>query len=178
VTTQDNKFVALGPVVVGFGTSATRIQRGVDVAGTKIGVVGSGPVGIEGHGEIAGVRGFGQVNGRGGEFNSQALNPQINLNPHVMRRRPGPTVVATPFQFSKPEDELPSKGKLGDLWTSFTDAADPLPNPIPEGFKPGPQPECHLWLCVRASRGSRKALWGQVLLGSPVEGRHPPSFDL
>jgi hypothetical protein len=175
VTTQDNKFIALGPVVVGFGTSATRIQRGVDVAGTSKGVVGSGPVGVEGHGELSGIKGFGQVNGHGGEFNSQRFNAQVMLTPHRMDRNLGRPIAATPTQFQRPEDQLPGKGQLGDLWMSSTDA----PDLVPTGSKAtGVQPECHLWLCVRASRGSRKAQWSQVLLGSPVEGRHPPVFDL
>jgi hypothetical protein len=92
-----------------------------------------------------------------------------------MDRSPGTVAVSSPVVFASPENQLPSIGKLGDLWASFTTNEDPQP---PEGIPPGPQPRCHLWLCVRAGAGANRPLWAQVLLGKPVEGRHPLPSDL
>jgi len=56
-----NQFTALGPSLIGFQTSATNIQRGAQVAGTVVGVIGSctangaGPdsVGVRGEGSLS-----------------------------------------------------------------------------------------------------------------------------
>jgi hypothetical protein len=166
VASSDNKFVALGPAAIGFSTSATRIDTGVDVEGRRLGVLGrGGPVGVEGRGTDFGVRGIGESNGRGGEFSSSLFRgAQINLRPHRMIS-PGATDVSTPRQFTDPRNELPSKGKLGDLWVSDSER--------PDLGGEGVQPQCHLWLCVRPSGSGRNAQWAQILLGTPFEGRHP-----
>jgi hypothetical protein len=59
--TSDNQFTALGPSIVGFQTNATRIDRGAQVAGTKVGVIGSctangadpDSVGVRGEGSLS-----------------------------------------------------------------------------------------------------------------------------
>jgi hypothetical protein len=171
VPTDDNRFVATGPAVTGFGTSATQIDNGVDVAGNKVGVRGTGgPVGVVGRGEDAGVRGTASGNGHGGEFSSSLFRgAQINLKPHRMDEFPGSAGPAAPMQFvdqAQIQRMLPSRGVLGDLWMSDTSKPD-------KGGEEANPPKCHLWLCVRASSSNQKARWAQVLLGTTFEGQHP-----
>ncbi len=170
----EEQYTAKGPAIVGFQTrpNVTSIERGVSVEGNRIGVLANGPVGVEGRGEVAGVRGVGNVNGWGGEFKSEKYNSaQLNLTPHRMDQDLGVPVSKVPNQYpdiAHIQRQLPSVGKLGDLWMSSTGRPD-----RPEEGGKGPQPQCHLWLCVKAGTGAGKPLWAQVLLGSPVPGRHP-----
>jgi hypothetical protein len=173
----EQQFTAKGPAQVGFQTrpNVTSIERGVHVEGSKKGVLASGPVGVEGHGEVAGVQGVGQENGCGGAFKSAAFrSAQLNVSPHRTESL-GQPVHREPAEFpatSQTEGQLPSIGRLGDLWMSSTSAQDAPPRG--EG---GPQPQCHLWLCVRAGNGPGKPLWAQVLLGTPLRGRRPGGID-
>jgi hypothetical protein len=167
VASSDNKFVAIGPAAAGFGTSGARIDNGVDVQGRRIGVLGTGgPTGVEGRGDVVGVRGIARGDGRGGEFVSPVFRgAQISLKPHRMDRPALQTQLVSPTQLKDPGPDLPMKGRLGDIWAS-------------ESTKPdiGGEIEltqCHLWLCVRASGSGRNARWAEVLLGIPFEGKHP-----
>ena len=168
--TSDNKFVALGPAAIGFGTSATRIDSGVDVQGRRVGVVGrGGPIGVEGRGDDVGVKGTVTEggNGRGGEFSSSIFRgAQLHLKPHRMEREASPTDEAQPRQLRNPMPDLPMRGRLGDIWASETVRPD-------VGGEGKVQPQCHLWLCVRAHGSGRNAQWAQILLGDAFEGRHP-----
>jgi hypothetical protein len=60
---SDTQFTALGPAIVGFQTSGTNIDLGVGAVGTKVGVHGSGPIGVAGDGTICGVQGKGSFVG-------------------------------------------------------------------------------------------------------------------
>jgi hypothetical protein len=41
---SSNQFTALGPAIVGFQTNGANIQNGAVVAGTELGLQGTGPV--------------------------------------------------------------------------------------------------------------------------------------
>jgi hypothetical protein len=160
---------------------------GVEGNGEREGVLGNGPIGVHGNGEDAGVLGVGQSNAPGGRFKSQPFRgAQINLLPHSAGTS-ATTYDVKPKQFINPSSQLPKRGNLGDLWVSTSKNQDAVPEgPAPliattgpsgpefhEGAREGEvQPQCHLWLCVRASGSGRNARWSQVLLGGAFEGRH------
>ena len=56
-----NQFTALGPSLIGFQTSATNIQRGAQVGGTVVGVIGSCTANGAADSNSVGVRGEGSL---------------------------------------------------------------------------------------------------------------------
>lgn len=150
---EEDFFRATGPNVdAGFETHGTSIRQGVAAAGTEVGVVGLGPLGV---------RGIGRP-GPGGEFVSLNLNAQIHVDPHLISD-PGDRVpVDEILEFKPPETMLPLIGRLGDIWLTTLD--DP--------------PGCILWVCVRenTNTGGPGAKWAQVLLGKALRGKAVP-FD-
>ena len=160
---SDNRDTALGPAIVGFQTDGTQIQRGAEVAGTELGVQGTGPTGVFGLGQ----------GGPGGRFASGGVPPgppQIHIDPHESPRDPGPPEAAHPTEFARPGVVLPQPGRMGDQWFSF------FPN---HSSDPDLAVVAALWVCVRPSEGIPgdtgfiAALWCQVLLGKPVQGSYP-----
>jgi hypothetical protein len=112
-----------------------------------IGVQANAAVGIEAKGKTV-----------GGRFIASDKQPQLNLNPHTIN--PGAHASVQPREFRPQGRELPAHGHLGDLWmTQHPDS---------------PPPQCTLWLCVTADTSSSRAVWAQVLLGTPVEGTTTP----
>jgi hypothetical protein len=96
---SDNQFTALGPTVIGFQTNGSNIDQGVNASGKLIGVVGTGPFGVQGHGGKTGVQGdgddFGVVgNGRKGMEGSAGTNKPLAGVSGVARNQtiPGDTV--------------------------------------------------------------------------------------
>jgi hypothetical protein len=150
---SDNQYTALGPAAVGFQTDGANIATGAEVAGTQLGVHGTGPVGVLGQGQ----------GGPGGEFTSDGnLDAQIHLRPHPMAN-PGVAVNVQAQEFAK-ISSLPVSGRAGDFYLGTFTIAEPA----------GPTvTRCALWLCVSSSgpRSVPAAEWSQVLLGNPVPGR-------
>lgn len=173
---SSNQYTALGPAVVGFQTHGANIDKGAEVAGTQMGLVGTGPTGVLGHGQGdsgigvhgqgtglgPGVVGEGLDGGYGGTFSSgggMGLGPQINILPNAMSSLPDFPQEVQPREIGK-TPFLPYYGTIGDFFLGTFEA---------------PAPGCALWLCVtsqvtNADGSSHAAQWCQVLLGTPVDG--------
>ena len=83
---SDNQYTALGPAAVGFQTDGASIAKGAEVAGTQLGVQGTGPVGVPGRGQ----------GGPGRKFTSDGnLDAQIHVQPYPMAN-PGVAVNVEP----------------------------------------------------------------------------------
>lgn len=148
---SDNQYTALGPAVIGFQTHGANIQKGAAVAGTELGVQGTGPIGVLGQGQ----------GGPGGEFVSDGdLDAQIHLRPHPMQEL-GVLVNVQPQEFAK-ITSLPVSGTAGDFFLGTFGVTAPG----------GRTSRCALWLCVTSAgtHGPPPAQWCQVLLGNPVAG--------
>ena len=138
---------------MGFQTDGANIAKGAEVAGTQLGVHGTGPVGVLGQGQ----------GGPGGQFTSDGnLDAQIHVQPHPMAN-PGVAVTVPAQEFAK-ISSLPVSGRAGDFYLGTFTITEPAGPPITR---------CALWLCVSSSgpQGRPAAEWSQVLLGNPVPGR-------
>lgn len=161
--TTSSEFTADGPALVGFLTEPAKpndIQRGAVVAGTVLGLLGSGPTGVIGQGQgTPGVGVLGQGDGGpGGKFASAgALDAQLNLQPHPIQV-PFPVNV-TPQEFNE-KIALPAHGTAGDF---FLGTYEETPGVAVT--------RCALWLCVTGGAPPAPAIWCQVLLGTAVAGR-------
>jgi hypothetical protein len=101
------------------------------VAGTQLGVHGTGPVGVLGQGQ----------GGPGGEFTSDGnLDAQIHVQPHPIAN-PGVAVNVPAQEFAK-ISSLPVSGRAGDFYLGTFTIAEPAGPPITR---------CALWLCVSSS---------------------------
>jgi hypothetical protein len=175
-TSSDNQFTALGPADIGFQTNGAHITVGADITGNKIGVQGSGPIGVSGIGSRStttnpnmGVSGScdtgSGVDGRSksGAGVSGLSTTGIGVFGESTVSRGGVFASGTgrgaqlqlrpqivPF--------LPRDGQEGDLFAARVN------NPL--------EP-CQLWFCVisASTDGHQPAQWSQVLLGSPFSGR-------
>ena len=115
---SSNQYPATGPSAIGFQTDGAQIQTGAAVAGTSLGLQGTGPTGVLGQGqgqgnsgigvhgagqEIgAGVLGQGGDAGPGGKFVAGgALSPQIHLQPNAMPQNIGTLMDVQPQQIGK-----------------------------------------------------------------------------
>lgn len=160
---SSNQFTATGPAQVGFQTDGSRIDRGAEIAGNTLGVLGTGPTGVVGQGDQDGVHGIGGA-GRGGRFESGNLRAQVKLEPQRMAIE-DVTEPAHPLQL-KGDDPyvvlpLPIVGQQGDLWMSQIPGAGHTP--------------AALWLCVvSGSTEEEPAVWCQVLLGPGFPGTMMP----
>jgi hypothetical protein len=150
---SDDQFTALGPAFVGFQTNGANIQKGAVVAGTELGVQGTGPVGVLGQGQ----------GGPGGEFASNGdLVAQVRVQPHPMDV-PDAMAPAQPQEFVR-ITSLPVLGTAGDFFLGAFEITQ----------RGGSRTSsCALWLCVTTAgrQGAPAAQWCQVLLGNPVAGQ-------
>ncbi|MEV2231751.1 hypothetical protein AB0H69_24710 [Streptomyces phaeochromogenes] len=151
---SDTQFTADGPTIVGFQTGGANIQRGVDAAGTEVGVVGrSGKLGVRAEGGPVGIHALSDE--RAAVFESkQPRVPQVRLVPHHMQlAREKFPVVAGEYPIM---GDLPTIGALGDIHCAADFGNE---NAV-------------LWLCVAASEEGRKpAQWAQLLVGKPTSGK-------
>lgn len=175
---SSNQYTATGPSIVGFQTDGAHIQTGAAVAGTSLGLQGTGPTGVLGQGQGnsgigvhgvgqgtgAGVLGQGGDAGPGGKFVPGGdLSPQIHLQPNAMPQNVGTLMDVQPQQIGK-LPPLPLHGTAGDFFLGRFET---------------PAPGCALWLCVTSEITSGQgsgAEWCQVLLGHPsIKGTEVPS---
>ena len=156
---SDNQYTALGPAAVGFQTDGANIAKGAEVAGTQLGVHGTGPVGVLGQGQ----------GGPGGQFTSDGnLDAQIHVQPHPMAN-PGVAVTVPAQEFAK-ISSLPVSGRAGDFYLGTFTITEPAGPPITR---------CALWLCVSSSgpqgrrRNGARSCWATRFLAAPQASSTP-----
>jgi hypothetical protein len=142
-----------------------------------IGVIGEGFTGMKAKGISVGIEAEGGTGikalGRGepaGVF--KRIKYELISEPQI-RIEPLPMWVPDP-QDAQTVSVLPDYG-VGDQLPRWANAGDLLmteQGPIKDKPAIPPRPEATLWLCVVSGDEKGNAVWKQVLLGPPIEGKN------
>jgi hypothetical protein len=156
---------------------------GVWAIGTTAGIEAEGGTGMYAKGTSVGIEVEGgtgiKATGRGGpagvferpiavreRLKYELIEPQIHIEPL-------PMWVPDP-QDAQTVSVLPDYG-VGDQLPRWANAGDLLmteQGPIKDKPEIPPRPEATLWLCVVSGKENENAVWKQVLLGPPIEGKN------
>ena len=184
-------YTALGPTTVGFRTHGARIQKGVDVVGTVIGVDATGGTsdapgtGVRGLGHHVGVEGIG-VDGVGVSGISRGDSGADCIGVRASSQAEGGIGDSA----SAPAIGIRASGERGGVFSAPIDGAPinlvPAPRPAqepPRTGRPGdlyvlralPNPDeggrfpdaedqhlAQLWFCLRGDEPQNPAIWGRV----------------
>jgi hypothetical protein len=183
-------FTALGPTSVGFRTRGARIQKGVDVIGTAVGVAGQGGtpdvrgIGVSGFAHGIGVQGIG-VDGVGvqgisrGESGADCIGVTgssqaedgigVSASGTIGIRASGSSYGGTFSSMDGAQIHLKPAGvsveeppRTGRAGDLFVLRARATPDELDRFGEVEDRYLAQLWFCLRDNVGENPAVWGKV----------------